>query len=147
MLSGWEAAWRYMPSLLRASLITLVLSGLSMALAVAFGVFIASGRVYGGKLTRALLAGYVEIIRGTPVLLQLFILYYGIAEAVRLPAFAAALLGLGSTMRLMRVQFTAAHWKPFRGDSSRRRGSWDWAIFRCWRWCADRRRCASHWRR
>jgi polar amino acid transport system substrate-binding protein len=44
MLSGWEAAWRYMPSLLRASLITLVLSGLSMALAVAFGVFIASGR-------------------------------------------------------------------------------------------------------
>lgn len=103
--------------------------------------------VYGGKLTRALLAGYVEIIRGTPVLLQLFILYYGIAEAVRLPAFAAALLGLGSTMRLMRVQFTAAHWKPFRGDSSRRRGSWDWAIFRCWRWCADRRRCASHWRR
>jgi polar amino acid transport system substrate-binding protein len=40
MLSGWEAAWRYMPSLLRASLITLVLSGLSMALAVAFGVFI-----------------------------------------------------------------------------------------------------------
>ena len=94
MLSGWEAAWRYMPSLLRASLITLVLSCLSMALAVAFGVFIASGRVYGGKLTRALLTGYVEIIRGTPVLLQLFILYYGIDEAVRLPAFAAALLGL-----------------------------------------------------
>jgi ABC-type amino acid transport system permease subunit len=41
---------------------------------VAFGVFIASGRVYGGNLTRALLAGYVEIFRGTPVLLQLFIL-------------------------------------------------------------------------
>jgi polar amino acid transport system substrate-binding protein len=33
-------------------------------------------------------------MRGTPVLLQLFVIYYGLAELVRLPAFAAALLGL-----------------------------------------------------
>ncbi len=33
-------------------------------------------------------------MRGTPILLQLFVLYYGIAEAIRLPAFVAALLGL-----------------------------------------------------
>ena len=45
-------------------------------------------------LARTLLTGYVEIIRGTPLLLQLFVLYYGIAAAVRLPAFLAALLGL-----------------------------------------------------
>jgi His/Glu/Gln/Arg/opine family amino acid ABC transporter permease subunit len=93
-LSGWEAAWRYLPSLLRASLITIVLSCLSMGLAVVLGVAIASGRVYGGRFTRALLTGYVEIMRGTPILLQLFVLYYGIAAAIRLPAFAAALLGL-----------------------------------------------------
>ena len=35
-----------------------------------------------------------ELVRGTPLLLQLFVLYYGLAEAVRLPAFLAALLGL-----------------------------------------------------
>ena len=93
-LSGWETTQRYLPSLLRASLITIVLSCLSMALAVVLGVAIASGRVYGGRLTRALLTGYVELMRGTPILLQLFVLYYGIAAAVRLPAFAAALLGL-----------------------------------------------------
>jgi polar amino acid transport system substrate-binding protein len=40
------------------------------------------------------LVGYVELMRGTPILLQLFVLYYGIAAAIRLPAFAAALLGL-----------------------------------------------------
>jgi ABC-type amino acid transport system permease subunit len=34
------------------------------------------------------------LMRGTPVLLQLFVLYYGIASAVRLPAFVAAFLGL-----------------------------------------------------
>ena len=74
--------------------ITMVLSCLSMGLAVVLGVSIASGRVYGGRLTRTLLTGYVEIMRGTPILLQLFVLYYGIAAAIRLPAFAAALLGL-----------------------------------------------------
>jgi polar amino acid transport system substrate-binding protein len=37
----------------------------------------------------------VEVVRGTPVLLQLFVLYYGLASVVRLPAFAAAVIGLG----------------------------------------------------
>jgi His/Glu/Gln/Arg/opine family amino acid ABC transporter permease subunit len=92
--SSWQATRRYFPALLRASGVTITLSCLSMALAIAIGVMIATGRVYGDRLTRAALTGYVELIRGTPILLQLFVLYYGIAEAVRLPAFVAALLGL-----------------------------------------------------
>jgi polar amino acid transport system substrate-binding protein len=93
-VSRWEAARRYLPSLLRASFVTIVLSCLSMGLAVVLGVLIATGRVYGGALERAALTAYVELIRGTPILLQLFVLYYGLAAAVRLPAFVAALLGL-----------------------------------------------------
>jgi polar amino acid transport system substrate-binding protein len=93
-MSQWEAASRYLPSLLRASVVTIALSCLSMGLAVMFGVMIATGRVYGGRLLRLALTGYVELIRGTPILLQLFVLYYGLAAAIRLPAFAAALLGL-----------------------------------------------------
>jgi polar amino acid transport system substrate-binding protein len=65
-----------------------------MGLAVIIGVLIATGRVYGGRTARLVLTGYVELIRGTPILLQLFVLYYGLAAAVRLPAFVAALLGL-----------------------------------------------------
>jgi len=93
-ISPRQATERYLPSLLRASGITLVLSCLSMALAVAVGIVIATGRVYGGRAMRTVLIAYVELMRGTPILLQLFVLYYGIAEAIRLPAFAAALLGL-----------------------------------------------------
>jgi polar amino acid transport system substrate-binding protein len=93
--SRWAAAWRYLPSLLRAAVVTLVLSCLAMALAVGLGVLIASGRVYGPAAVRPVLVGYVELVRGTPILLQLFVLYYGLAAAVRLPAFIAALLGLG----------------------------------------------------
>jgi polar amino acid transport system substrate-binding protein len=93
-LPRWEATRRYLPSLLRAALVTIVLSCGAMVFAVAIGMAVATGRLYGDKVTRAALTGYVELMRGTPLLLQLFVLYYGIAEAVRLPAFLASLLGL-----------------------------------------------------
>jgi polar amino acid transport system substrate-binding protein len=85
----------YLPALLRAAVVTLLLSCLAMALAVAVGIGVAAGRVYGSAVVRAPLAIYVELIRGTPVLLQLFVLYYGLSEFIRLPAFLAAILGLG----------------------------------------------------
>jgi polar amino acid transport system substrate-binding protein len=93
--SAWDAARRYLPALLRAAVITVILSCLSMTLAVIVGVLIASGRIYGHPAVRLLLTVYVEIIRGTPLLLQLFVLYFGLAAVVQLPAFLAAMLGLG----------------------------------------------------
>lgn len=85
----------YLPSLARAAVITVILSVLSMCLAVSVGAAIAAGRVYGAAPLRALATLYVEIVRGTPVLLQLFVIYYGLSSVLRLPAFAAAVLGLG----------------------------------------------------
>ena len=93
--SASEAARRYLPALLRAAAITLVLSVLSMTLAIVVGVAIASGRIYGPPAVRATLTAWVELIRGTPLLLQLFVLYFGLATVVQLPAFLAALIGLG----------------------------------------------------
>ncbi|MGE3841530.1 MAG: ABC transporter permease subunit [Vicinamibacterales bacterium] len=94
VLSPWGTTRRYLPALLRAALVTLVVSCLAMALAIVLGVAIAIGRIYGSPLVQRLLVGYVEVTRGTPILLQLFVLYYGLAAAVRLPAFMAGLLGL-----------------------------------------------------
>lgn len=85
----------YLPGLLRAAGVTLVLSFLAMGLAVAIGLVVAAGRIYGPRLLGGLLTGYVEVVRGTPVLLQLFVIYYGLAPVIRLPAFLAAVLGLG----------------------------------------------------
>jgi polar amino acid transport system substrate-binding protein len=93
--STWDAAMRYLPALLNAALITLVLSCLSMMLAMVLGMAIASGRVYGPRPLQAALTAWVEIVRGTPLLLQLFVLYFGLATVVQLPAFLAALIGLG----------------------------------------------------
>ncbi|WP_411282430.1 ABC transporter permease subunit [Gemmatimonas sp.] len=85
----------YLPALLRAAVVTAVLSVLAMVLAIAIGIGLAAGRLYGSRPVRLLLTAYVELIRGTPVLLQLFVLYYGLSDVVRLPAFAAAVIGLG----------------------------------------------------
>jgi polar amino acid transport system substrate-binding protein len=93
-VSAWQAARRYLPALLQAALVTVALSCLSMALAIVLGALIASGRVYGTKAVRIALTGWVELIRGTPLLLQLFVLYFGLAGFIQLPAFVAAWLGL-----------------------------------------------------
>ena len=92
--STTELSWRYVPSLFRAAFVTLLLSFAAMALAVTLGMLIAIGRIYGDAITRGLLTIYVEVMRGTPVLLQLFVIYYGLASVIRLPAFVAAVLGL-----------------------------------------------------
>jgi polar amino acid transport system substrate-binding protein len=85
----------YLPSLGRAAGVTLLLSVLSMALAVLVGLALATGRLYGTLPLRIVTTGYIELVRGTPLLLQLFVIYYGLAGVVRLPAFLAALLALG----------------------------------------------------
>lgn len=93
--STFELTRRYLPALIRAALLTLALSCLAMLLAISMGIAIAVGRVYGDALTRSALTFYVEVMRGTPVLLQLFVIYYGLSSVILLPAFAAAVFGLG----------------------------------------------------
>ena len=93
--SASAATVRYLPALFRAALITLALSCLSMLLAVSSGMIIATGRVYGAGPLRVALTAWVELVRGTPLLLQLFVLYFGLEAFVRLPALVAAVLGLG----------------------------------------------------
>ena len=74
--------------------VTLSISLLSMALAVPLGLILALARLYGRAPVRWLAHAYIELFRGTPVLLQLFILYYGMAPIVHLSALEAAILGL-----------------------------------------------------
>jgi polar amino acid transport system substrate-binding protein len=75
--------------------VTLVLSVLSFVLAMALGGVLAVARVYGPAPVRGAAAAYVEVFRGTPVLLQLYVLYFALAPIFRLDAFTAAALGLG----------------------------------------------------
>jgi polar amino acid transport system permease protein/polar amino acid transport system substrate-binding protein len=78
-----------------AAWVTLKLTVLAFLLAVPVGVVLAVARVYGSASVRGAARLYIELFRGTPVLLQLFILYYGVASLVNLGPVEAAVLGLG----------------------------------------------------
>ena len=80
---------------LAAAWVTLQLSVLAFLLAVPFGVLLAVSRVYGSAPVRGAARLTIELFRGTPVLLQLFVLYYGVASVVNLGPVEAAVLGLG----------------------------------------------------
>jgi polar amino acid transport system substrate-binding protein len=66
-----------------------------MMLAVPLGLALAITRRWGPRWMDRLASVYVEIYRGTPVLLQLYVLYYGLAPIVRINALTAAIVGLG----------------------------------------------------
>lgn len=90
-----EGMLRYGYLLARAALTTIGLSCLAMPLAIAIGLFIAVGRLYGPGWLDWLLAAYVEFLRGTPLLLQLIVIFYFLPNlGIQLPAFWAGVFGL-----------------------------------------------------
>jgi polar amino acid transport system substrate-binding protein len=80
---------------LAAAWVTLELSVLAFLLAVPIGMGLAVVRIYGSGPIRQAARLYIELFRGTPVLLQLFVLYYGLAQVIDLGPMQAAVLGLG----------------------------------------------------
>jgi polar amino acid transport system substrate-binding protein len=93
--NGWALVARYRSRLWDAALVTVALSVTAMPIAMALGLVIAVGRLYGARPIRAILAGYVEFLRGTPLMLQLFVLYFVLPQiGVALPAWAAGVAGL-----------------------------------------------------
>ncbi len=86
----------FLPAFGQAALVTLQVSVASMALAVALGLVVALCRLFGPAPLRWLALGWIEFIRGTPVLIQLFLIFYGLPSlGIRLSPFVAGTLALG----------------------------------------------------
>lgn len=87
---------KYIPLLFKGAGITVLISCLAMTIAIILGFFLCVGKLYGNKLIRILCSTYIEIIRGTPLLIQLYLLYYGLPNiGIQLNAFTAAIIGMG----------------------------------------------------
>jgi len=83
-----------LPPVLEGTLVTLKLIALSIPLGLILGVLIAVGRVYGNRLISSFCAVYTLFFRGTPLLVQLFILYFGFPSiGIFFSPFAAAVIG------------------------------------------------------
>lgn len=86
-----------LPYLLQGSMVTLVVVAGAMALGFALGVPLAVGQVYGDPVLRRLIALYVWFFRGIPLLVFLFLFYFGLCTAldINLSAFVVAIIVLG----------------------------------------------------
>ncbi|MDO8963973.1 MAG: amino acid ABC transporter permease [Coriobacteriia bacterium] len=91
----WQVVADWMPDLLGAAVMTLQIAAMSFAVALTIGVVVGTMRTHT-RWPGRVLAAYVEFFRGTPLLVQLFFIYYGLAQVgVVMPAMVAAVVGLG----------------------------------------------------
>jgi polar amino acid transport system permease protein len=83
------------PFLLPGLLVTIEVSLITVAVSTVIGVMLGVGLVYGPAPLRWVVRGYSDIIRGIPILVLLFFVYYGMPlTGLNLNSFAAAVLGL-----------------------------------------------------
>jgi polar amino acid transport system permease protein len=92
----FELILRVYPFFLEAAWVTIELSILTTILGLICGALGAAARMSRSAILRAIGATYVSIFRGTPALIQLFILYFGGPQiGIQLDAFEAGVIGLG----------------------------------------------------
>ena len=86
-----------LPYLLEGSLVTLIVVVGAMALGLVLGVPLAVGQVYGHPVLRRAIAVYVWFFRGIPLLVFLFLFYFGLCTALDInqSAFTVAIIVLG----------------------------------------------------
>ncbi len=74
----WEfgVVWSYLPTLFEGLLLTLEITVLSIAFGMLLGILVAAARLSGSLLIRIPVTGYIEVMRGTPVLVQLIWIFY-----------------------------------------------------------------------
>ncbi|MCC6193386.1 MAG: amino acid ABC transporter permease [Burkholderiales bacterium] len=92
----FDAVYNNLPFLLEGLYLTLLISGLALAFSMVLGVLVALGRLSKWRALSAASATYIEVFRDTPMLVQLFWVYYvlPILLGIRIDALTAAILGL-----------------------------------------------------
>ncbi len=113
---------------------TLWLSAVSMAISLVVAVFGAMARTSGPRWLRSVVAAYVEVIRNTPFLVQLFLIYFGLPQlGMRLDANEGALLamvlnGTAYTIEIVRAGIEAIG--PGQLDAGKALGLHRFGVFR-----------------
>jgi polar amino acid transport system permease protein len=96
MFWDWGFTFEILPLLARASLITLEATLLGFVIAAILGLLFAIGRLYGPGWLSIPLTGLIEFIRSTPLLIQIFFIYFVFPEVgLSLGAMTAGILALG----------------------------------------------------
>ncbi|RNB77589.1 ectoine/hydroxyectoine ABC transporter permease subunit EhuD [Brevibacillus panacihumi] len=93
---NWNFTWSTLPHILDAMKMTILATIVGFAIALAGGLLLAMGRRSKNRLISLVATGVIEFVRSTPLLVQLYFLFYGLpAIGISLGPFAAGVLGLG----------------------------------------------------
>lgn len=85
----------YWDVFLHGALLTLQMTALAVVVGVAVGVLVAFGKRGRNRVLARACTVYIEIVRNTPFLVQIFLFYFGLASfGVRMPTFTAAVLAM-----------------------------------------------------
>ena len=86
-----------MPALLAGARLTVELATIAVAIGLVIGSFVGIARVGHVRIVRLLAGAYVDFIRGTPLLVQLFLVYFGLPSLIGrpVPPFVAAIAARG----------------------------------------------------
>ena len=91
----WGAVGRGLPYLLRGAGLTVFISAVAMFFAVVLGMVMAALSQVPGRLIPGLVRAYVEVFRNTPLLIQIFIVYFGLPQfGLRLSPFLSGISAL-----------------------------------------------------
>lgn len=92
----WNIIFHYFPFLAKGALLTLEISILSLILGLIFGLSAALGKLSRNIVVRGIAVFYIWLIRSTPLLVQLFIIYFGLPQlGIDLGPYISGVLGLG----------------------------------------------------
>jgi len=90
------ALYKALPALLVGALVTLRVTALSIAVGLIIGLGAGLARVWPNSFLRNVSSAYIELIRGTPLLVQIFLVYFGLpALGLNLDPFVAGVLAMG----------------------------------------------------
>jgi len=95
MSFSWLAIWQGLPYLLQGAGLTIVISAAAMLLALILGMVVALASQLPWRPARGLVRAYVEVFRNTPLLIQIFIVYFGLPQiGLKLSPFLSGLSAL-----------------------------------------------------
>jgi polar amino acid transport system permease protein/cystine transport system permease protein len=98
MQLDFSVAWKYLPFLLQAAIMTVWLTALSQTIGTAAAFFLALARMSPRSWLRWPTMAYIWVVRGTPLLLHLFFVYYAApAFGITLDAFPAAIIAMSAS--------------------------------------------------
>ena len=94
LISQPEPYWRLLKFLPDGIVVTFKVTISSIALAIVIGLFTGLGRISRIRAINLIASTYVEVVRGIPLLVQLFYLYYALGRFVAVPDMLAAIIAM-----------------------------------------------------